>query len=72
MEWNYKTALCTVHEGVRQMRDDRVQGKVVLTASVMGLMGFFGYSSYSPSKFAMRGELDMMSDSISASLNIAL
>lgn len=56
MEWNYKTALCTVHEGVRKMREDGVKGKIVLTASVMGMMGFFGYSSYSPSKFAIRGE----------------
>jgi 3-dehydrosphinganine reductase len=57
MEWNFKTALCTVHEGVRRMKEGKVRGKVVLTASVMALMGFAGYSSYSPSKFAIRGEL---------------
>lgn len=55
MEWNFKTALCTIHEGVRRMKEGKVKGKVVLTASVMALMGFAGYSSYSPSKYAIRG-----------------
>lgn len=56
MEWNYKTALCTIHEGVKRMKDEGKEGKVVLTASVMALMGFAGYASYSPSKFAIRGK----------------
>nr|CRX79070.1 hypothetical protein ls5930a1_00105 [Leucosporidium scottii] len=60
MEWNFKTALCTVHEGVRRMKEGKVRGKVVLTASVMALMGFAGYSSYSPSKFAIRGLADAL------------
>lgn len=56
MEWNYKTALCTIHEGVRRMKEEGKEGKVVLTASVMAMMGFAGYASYSPSKFAIRGQ----------------
>lgn len=55
MEWNFKSALCTVHEGIKRMKDEGKRGKVVFTSSVMGLMGFAGYSSYSPSKFAIRG-----------------
>lgn len=56
MEWNFKTALCTVHEGVVRMKREGGRGKVVLVSSVMALMGFAGYSSYSPSKYAIRGE----------------
>lgn len=56
MEWNFKSALNTIHEGVVRMKQDGNGGKVVLTASVMGLFGFAGYSSYSPSKYAIRGE----------------
>lgn len=32
-------------------------GKVVLTSSVLALMSFAGYSTYSPSKYAIRGKL---------------
>jgi len=32
-----------------------VKGKVVMVSSTMGLIGFAGYSSYSPTKFALRG-----------------
>ena len=31
------------------------KGKFVLTASTMGLIGFAGYSSYAPTKYALRG-----------------
>ncbi|GAA6050630.1 hypothetical protein JCM3770_001497 [Rhodotorula araucariae] len=56
MEWNFRTCLNTVHEGVRAMKDGRRSGgRVVLTSSVLALMSFTGYSSYSPSKYAIRG-----------------
>lgn len=32
-----------------------VKGKIVITSSTMGLVGFTGYSSYSPTKYALRG-----------------
>lgn len=42
------------------MKAEREQGgkrdmKVVMTGSVLSMMGFVGYSSYSPSKYAIRG-----------------
>jgi 3-dehydrosphinganine reductase len=44
-------ALKAVHPWMAQ----RHQGHVVLISSGVGLMGIFGYSAYSPSKFALRG-----------------
>ncbi|GAA5915063.1 hypothetical protein JCM8208_002138 [Rhodotorula glutinis] len=60
MEWNFRTCLNTVHEGVRAMKaaGPSAAGRkrsVVLTSSVLALMSFTGYSSYSPSKYAIRG-----------------
>ncbi|SCV73776.1 BQ2448_6206 [Microbotryum intermedium] len=55
LEWNFKTALCTIHEATRRMRQEGRPGKLVLTASIMAMMGFAGYSSYTPSKYAIRG-----------------
>ncbi|GAA5913832.1 3-dehydrosphinganine reductase [Sporobolomyces salmoneus] len=57
MEWNFRTCLNTIHEAVVAMKEsgDRRGGKVVLTSSVLALMSFAGYSTYSPSKYAIRG-----------------
>ncbi|BGP18237.1 hypothetical protein JCM10213_007866 [Rhodosporidiobolus nylandii] len=56
MEWNYRTCLNTIHEAVRMMKEHGKEGgRVVLTASVLAMMSFTGYSSYSPSKYAIRG-----------------
>jgi 3-dehydrosphinganine reductase len=44
-------ALKAVLPGMRQRR----QGAVVLVSSGAGLFGFFGYTAYAPSKFAVRG-----------------
>lgn len=60
LEWNFKTALCTIHEGVRRMQEEGKGGKVVLVGSVMSLMGFAGYASYSPGKYAIRGESGLL------------
>ncbi|SCZ88952.1 BZ3500_MvSof-1268-A1-R1_Chr1-1g00850 [Microbotryum saponariae] len=55
MQWNFKTALCTIHEATRRMRQEGKPGKIVFTASVLAMMGFAGYSAYTPSKYAIRG-----------------
>lgn len=65
MEWNYRCALNTIHAGIGQMVDERKMGgagggKVVLTGSVLSMMGFVGYSSYSPSKYAIRGTFEFV------------
>ncbi|GAA5881087.1 hypothetical protein JCM16303_004671 [Sporobolomyces ruberrimus] len=60
MEWNYRSCLNTIHEAIVLMKEQGngnggKGGKVVLTSSVLGLMSFAGYSTYSPSKYAIRG-----------------
>ncbi|GAA6064495.1 hypothetical protein JCM10212_002383 [Sporobolomyces blumeae] len=56
MEWNYRTCLNTIHEGVRKIKGEGKKGaRVVLTSSVLAMMSFTGYSTYSPSKYAIRG-----------------
>ncbi|KAF9396272.1 3-dehydrosphinganine reductase, partial [Mortierella sp. AD011] len=55
MNLNYLGSLYTVHEATKRMAATGVKGKVVLTASTAGLIGFAGYSSYAPTKFALRG-----------------
>ena len=62
MKLNYFGTLYTVHEAVKRMVAEEKEGpgprrqrEIVMTSSAMGLIGFVGYSSYSPSKFALRG-----------------
>ena len=54
-------ALKAVVPGMRA----RGRGAVVLVSSAVGLHGFFGYTSYSPTKFALRG----LAESLRAELN---
>ncbi|KAG0032968.1 3-dehydrosphinganine reductase [Podila clonocystis] len=55
MKLNFFGALYTVHEAAKRMVETGVKGKIVLVSSTMGLVGFAGYSSYIPSKYALRG-----------------
>jgi 3-dehydrosphinganine reductase len=54
MAVNYLGTLYAVRAALPSMRA-RKQGKIVLISSGAALMGIFGYSSYGPSKFAVRG-----------------
>ncbi|KAK4700590.1 hypothetical protein P7C70_g5653, partial [Phenoliferia sp. Uapishka_3] len=60
MEWNFMSALCTVHEGIKRMKEEGKKGKVIFTGSVLSMMGFAGFSTYSPSKYAIRGLADSL------------
>ncbi|GAA5976451.1 hypothetical protein JCM11641_006016 [Rhodosporidiobolus odoratus] len=67
MEWNFRTCLNTVHEAVRAMKEAQKEGgKVVLAASVLAMMSFYGYSSYSPSKYAIRGLAEALRSELQA------
>lgn len=39
------------------VKNGKKDGKIVLVSSVVGLVGFVGYTQYSPMKFALRGEI---------------
>ncbi|CAG8480357.1 21558_t:CDS:2, partial [Gigaspora rosea] len=42
-------------EAAKRMAQQGVKGKIVMVSSVAGLCGFLGYSSYAPTKHALRG-----------------
>jgi 3-dehydrosphinganine reductase len=54
MAVNYLGTLYAIRAALPSMRA-RKRGRVVLISSGAALMGIFGYSSYGPSKFAVRG-----------------
>ncbi|CAG8573941.1 11296_t:CDS:10 [Ambispora leptoticha] len=60
MKLNYFGTLYTVHEAARRMAQQAVKGKIVMVSSVMGFIGFFGYSQYAPTKHAIRGLADCL------------
>jgi 3-dehydrosphinganine reductase len=54
MAVNYFGSLYVVRAALPPMRVRR-KGRIVFISSGAGLMGLFGYTTYSPSKFALRG-----------------
>ncbi|MGV2828345.1 SDR family oxidoreductase [Myxosarcina sp. GI1(2024)] len=54
MAVNYFGTLHTIRAALPAMERQR-QGSIVLISSGAGLIGIYGYSAYSPSKFAIRG-----------------
>jgi 3-dehydrosphinganine reductase len=59
MNVNYLGAVRTVHAVLPDMLA-RKSGHIVFVSSVMGVLGFAGYSSYAPSKWAIRGFADCL------------
>lgn len=54
MNINYFGTLYAIKAALPSMIDQQ-QGHIVMISSVAGLIGVYGYSAYSPSKFAVRG-----------------
>jgi 3-dehydrosphinganine reductase len=54
MAVNYFGTLHVVRAALPVMRQRR-RGRILMVSSSAGLMGLFGYCSYNPSKFALRG-----------------
>jgi 3-dehydrosphinganine reductase len=72
MAVNYFGALYVVRAALETMCA-RKQGEIVLVSSGAALMGIFGYGSYGPSKFAVRGlaetlRAELRSDNITVSI----
>lgn len=59
MQINYFGTLYAVRAVVPVMRANR-SGRIVMISSGAGLIGLFGYSPYSPTKFAQRGLADCL------------
>jgi 3-dehydrosphinganine reductase len=54
MAINYFGSLYVVRAALPAMREQR-RGRIVFISSGAGLLGLYGYGTYSPSKFALRG-----------------
>lgn len=63
MQVNYLGAVRTVKCALPGMLARR-QGHIVLTTSVLSVLGFAGYSSYAPSKWALRGLADCLHNEV--------
>lgn len=48
-------------QAAKRMVESKIKdGKIVFISSVVGLMSFAGYSTYSPTKYAVRGLADTL------------
>jgi 3-dehydrosphinganine reductase len=65
MAVNYFGSLYVVRAALPAMRARR-KGRIVFISSGAGLMGLFGYTTYSPSKFALRGLAEALRAELSA------
>jgi len=54
MRVNYFGTLYVIRAAAAAMRAEKT-GRIVLISSAAGLIGIFGYTAYSPTKFALRG-----------------
>ncbi|KAF7732156.1 3-dehydrosphinganine reductase [Apophysomyces ossiformis] len=57
---NYLGQVYTAHQAASRMRDSSIQGKIVFVSSMLGLLSFVGYATYSPTKYAVRGLADTL------------
>ncbi|KAI9272930.1 hypothetical protein BDA99DRAFT_499566 [Phascolomyces articulosus] len=58
---NYLGQAYVAHQATIMMRDNNVKnGKIVFVSSMLGLLSFAGYATYSPTKFAVRGLADTL------------
>lgn len=54
MEVNYLGSVYPTRAVITTMKERRM-GRIMFVASQAGQIGLFGYTAYSPSKFALRG-----------------
>ena len=55
MRLNYMGCVYVAKEVAARMVKAGRRGSITLVSSVAGIIGFLGYGSYTPSKFAVRG-----------------
>ncbi|KAI9264644.1 hypothetical protein EDC94DRAFT_517282 [Helicostylum pulchrum] len=58
---NYLGQAYVAHQGAQRMRDSNIKGgKIVFVSSMLGMLSFAGWSTYAPTKFAVRGLADTL------------
>lgn len=55
MKLNYQGTINTIHPIIKGMIRDNRKGSIILISSTLALAGMVGYSSYAPTKWALRG-----------------
>lgn len=60
MRMNYYSQLYPTRAVYARMKESAEGGHVVLTSSMAGLVGVFGYAAYAPAKFALRGLAEVL------------
>ncbi|RCH97029.1 3-dehydrosphinganine reductase, partial [Rhizopus azygosporus] len=58
---NYLGQAYVAHQAAQRMRDSNIKnGKIVFVSSMLGMLSFAGWSTYSPTKYAVRGLADTL------------
>ncbi|KAM3582308.1 3-dehydrosphinganine reductase [Umbelopsis sp. WA50703] len=58
---NYLGQTYIAHQATKRMIESNIKdGKIVFVSSILGLMSFAGWSTYSPTKYAVRGLADTL------------
>ncbi|KAI7898664.1 uncharacterized protein BX663DRAFT_524324 [Cokeromyces recurvatus] len=58
---NYLGQAYVAHQAAQRMRDSNIKdGKIVFISSMLGMLSFAGWSTYSPTKYAIRGLADTL------------
>ncbi|KAI8393927.1 uncharacterized protein BYT42DRAFT_487355 [Radiomyces spectabilis] len=61
IQLNYLGQVYAAHQAASRMRDSGIQqGKIVFVSSMLAMLSFVGYGSYSPTKYAVRGIADTL------------
>ncbi|KAI7892175.1 uncharacterized protein EV154DRAFT_463075 [Mucor mucedo] len=58
---NYLGQVYVAHQGAQRMRDSNIKGgKIVFVSSMLGMLSFAGWSTYAPTKYAVKGLADTL------------
>ncbi|KAG1055401.1 hypothetical protein G6F43_002648 [Rhizopus delemar] len=58
---NYLGQAYVAHQAAQRMRDSNMKnGKIVFVSSMLGMLSFAGWATYSPTKYAIRGLADTL------------
>lgn len=71
MEVNYLGSVYPTRAVITTMKERRM-GRIMFVSSQAGQIGLFGYTAYSPSKFALRGLAESLQMEVSVCINSGL
>lgn len=69
MEVNYLGSVYPTRAVITTMKERRM-GRIMFVSSQAGQIGLFGYTAYSPSKFALRGLAESLQMEVSVCIHV--